>query len=340
MEQANAPRRRRLIVGCLGALMLAAPAVHAQPARPWRITYFMSVGRPLSEVELGQSRIQGRQLWSKAGLLEGRDFYQTLVPSGRSPEENEALMRSIVASRPDLILVQGGQNAAMFKRLAPDIPIVFFAVTEPVAWGLVASYQRPGGNLTGGASGAFVSMVKRIELLREIRLDARRVAWLSPDASWLSGIEGFRKQLADRLEAAASERGLTLVNVPVYRDSTVEALREALRTAKADGFFLDSVQPVLPEERWVDLQRAAAIPGLFNSPGIPRLGGFASYSQDENALEPALAIVARIIRGEKPAAIPVLQPARYRFVVNLGAARELGITVPPSVIVRADEVIP
>jgi putative ABC transport system substrate-binding protein len=307
-----------------------------QPPRPKRIT-LAGCGQPKSEQELADMRRLIRARWAKHGLVEGRDYNETLVFLCQpDAAEDERRLRQVVEARPDLIIVERGSYADGLMRLTRDIPIVFFNVTDPVAWGLVDGYRRPGRNLTGVSNGLLESMVKRIELLKEVRPKARRVAWTNGQGSGPKAVDAFRAELSAR----AAQIGLVLVDLPLpasAQDVTPEAFAKALCDTKADGFVVYSGLPGLPD--MASLQKRCGIPGFSSSPRQVVSGGFASYGHSENAFEHALAISARVLRGEDPATIPVMQPARFDLTINLSAARELGIDVPPAVLARATEVI-
>ena len=307
-----------------------------QPPRPKRITY-AGCAQPKSERDLANVRRLRRARWAKHGLVEGRDYNETLVFLCQpDPAEDERRLRQVVEARPDLIIVERGSYAHGFMQLTRDIPIVFLNVTDPVAWGLVDSYRRPGRNLTGVSNGLLESMVKQIELLKEVRPKARRVAWSIGQGSGPKAVDAFRAELSAR----AAQMGLVLVDLPLpasAQNVTPDAFGKALCDTKADGFVLFSSLPGMPEI--ASLQKRCGIPGFSSTPRQVVNGGFASYGHTDDVFEQMLAISARVLRGENPATIPVMQPARFDLTINLAAARELGIDVPPSVIARATEVI-
>ena len=328
---------RRHFLAALAACTAGRTVFAQQPARPKRIVHAGCVER--SGSELAEVRRRRRAEWAKQGLVEGRDYYETLVFLCQPvPGEDERRQLQVVESRPDLIMVERGAYALHFSELTRDIPIVFHNVTDPVTWGLVESYGRPGRNLTGVSNGLIESMVKRIELLKEVRPNARRIAWLMARDNNPKPVQAFR----DELSARAGKVGINLVDLelPVPERLTLDAVGKALCDAKVDGYLVYSSLPGVASEDFPSLQKRCGVPGFFGHARHVVNGGFASFGQSvEESIEHMFMIGARVLRGENPATIPVIQPARFDLAINLATARELRIDVPPAVIARAAEVI-
>ncbi|HUL95704.1 MAG TPA: ABC transporter substrate-binding protein [Usitatibacter sp.] len=330
-------RRRTLAMLALAALPGGVLAVD-QPARLKRVV-LVKIGDGKVTEENRKRWIQG---FAEEGLVDGRDvaleFEEGIAPSntGDGPwtAESERRAREIVASRP-AVIVAGGDKIHLFRKVTKEVPLVFWAIgRDPVDWGLVESYNRPGGNITGSAFPVRGrdSEVKPLELLKALRPGARRLGVLVEKDRWLQNPHRAKDLEDDRI--MASKVGLENVEVAVPNDAKPAAVIDAIRRAKVDilqclgGNYSPEVREFLVRERIPFACGDIYQGGLVYS--------FASW--DENGRN-AIGIVAQILRGANPATIPVRFPSRYYTKINLNTARELGITVPASVLLQADEVI-
>jgi putative ABC transport system substrate-binding protein len=240
------------------------------------------------------------------------------------------LASELVQLRPDVIAATGTSETKALQAATQDIPIVFLQVADPIASGVVASISRPGGNITGFAQGPQILWSKRLGLLTEmLGRQPRRLAWLGNP-----GNSGSALNWADAKDAAARV-GVDLARVDVSR---AEELEVAFKGVKGlDGLLVqwDFLFSVLAQ-----LAAQERVPAIYENRAQVLAGGLMSYGGDlrENFRQGA-AYVDRILKGARPADLPVIQASRFELVLNKGAAKALGLTIPDSLLARADEVI-
>jgi putative tryptophan/tyrosine transport system substrate-binding protein len=235
-----------------------------------------------------------------------------------------------------VLLTPGGNAALALKNATRTIPIVFFgAVSDPVELGLVESLARPGGNVTGFTTISAVLVGKRLELLKETIPKLSRVAVL-----WDPKGQGAEQAWKDS-QLAARELGLQLHSMEVSSADKYEgAFKEA---TKARSTALAVTQHTLAssnQKRIADLAAKNRFPAMYYRGDFVESGGLMSYGADQD--EPyrrAAVYVDKILKGTKPADIPVEQPKKFELVINLKAAKQIGLTIPPNVLARADRVI-
>jgi putative ABC transport system substrate-binding protein len=244
-----------------------------------------------------------------------------------------ALAADLVSQKVDVIITAAGfAPARAAKNATTTIPIIFTSVGDPVGFGLVASLSRPGGNLTGFSDLNAELIPKRLELLCE----------LVPQAAVIALLKNVNREVADReirtTQEAARAKGVRLA---VLQAATEAEIDTTFAQMHADALLV-SGDPFLFSRRTQVVALAAryAIPAIFWFPGYVALGGLISYGADIDALYRQAGIYAgKILKGAKPADLPVQQPTTFKLVINLGTAKALGLTVPPSILARADEVI-
>jgi putative ABC transport system substrate-binding protein len=246
-----------------------------------------------------------------------------------------ALAADVVARNVDMIAAAGDAAALAAKNASSTIPIVFFGGGDPVAMGLVTSFARPGGNLTGVAFMAAELMAKRLELLSELAPQAMVIALLvnpnDPNAERFIG---------DAQEAAHA-KGLPLHILRASTESEIDGIFASLVKLHA-GALVVSPNAFFGSrrEQLVTLASRYAVPAIYTAREDPSAGGLISYGASLTSVFRQLGSYAgKILQGAKPADLPVQQPTRFELVVNLKAAQALGLTVPPSILARADEVI-
>jgi len=235
-----------------------------------------------------------------------------------------------------LIFASGGAAVAMAARSASaTIPIVFASGTDPVKAGLVASLNRPGGNATGVFMISSSLVEKRIELLRELLPKATTVALLTdptgPNA----------KADTEEAQHAAQAQGLTVLVVTARTEAEFDSVFATLAQGHAEGLVVEA-SPVFTSQRQklVALANRYAIPAVFEWRDFVEVGGLMSYGPSlADGYRQAGVYAGRILRGEKPGDLPVVQPTTVDLVVNLTTAKALGLTIPQSILARADEVI-
>jgi putative ABC transport system substrate-binding protein len=268
--------------------------------------------------------VSGQNLAIECRFMEGRE------------ERAPALAAELVSLKPDLIVAHSFANALATKQATSTIPIVMVSVTDPVGRGLVASLAQPGGNLTGLTYSAGVEIIgKQLQILKEVVPTASRVAVLG----YLPGMPS-----ADYLkeeEAAAQALGVTL---QIHRVQAAEELAgafAAMTKARAEALLVE-VSPFsyINRQRIVALVAQSRLPGTYHHRGFVEAGGLVAYGVNEPDLWRRVgSYVDKIFRGAKPGDLPVEQPSKYELLINLKTAKALGLTIPPSLLMRADEVI-
>ena len=268
------------------------------------------------------------------GWIEGKN----LIVEYRfaAPDRLPALAADLIALRPDLLIAPGPQAAVALKSATATIPIVFVAVADPVGLGLVQSLSHPGGNITGLTTvvpGDFIA--KRIEILRELVPGASKIALLvnprQPDAQAV---------LAEELPRTARNLGVAL---PTVEATTAEELDIAFASAAAQHadamvVFGDTLT-VFQAPRVIALAAKHHLPAIYFFRQFAN-GGLVVYGPDlADLFRRAGGYVDKILKGTKPSDLPVEQPTKFELVINMKTAKALGLTVPPSLLARADEVI-
>jgi putative ABC transport system substrate-binding protein len=313
-------------------LLVTPVAIGAQTAPAvWRI----GVLRTQSRHALDSAAEGLREGLRELGYVEGQSVLLEYRWAEGRPDRLPALAAELARLDVDVIVTGGEQAILAAKRATSTIPIVMGASNDPVAAGLVASLARPGGNVTGMTIVSPELSRKRLELLKEVLPRASRVAVLHNPGS-----PGTALDLTQTRDAAR-RLGLTLHEVEVRRPAALEA---AFVTARehadvliplADPFF------TAHHARIVELARRYRLPGIYYWREYVAAGGLMSYGPSLRALyRRAATHVDKILKGAKPGDLPVEQPATFELVLNLTATKTFGLTIPPSVVARADEVVP
>lgn len=316
--------KRREFLGVLGgavALPLAARA--QQPKAPIIGILVPANPEPFrSEFQVGLREL---------GYREG----QNIAFEFRSADGNLARLRELaddlVRLKVDIIVAALTPAATAARQATTEIPIVMVSVGDPVATGLISSLDRPGGNVTGLTSGGAELTAKTIELIREVLPSTKRVAALA------NAPDPFSKVFVDGVEDAGRKLGVAIQTFKVRGIDDFDAAFNAMVKEQAQAVI---VQLSLPRKPIVDHALKSRLPLFGPSPLLAQEGGLISYSPHQGDLyHRAAAYVDRILKGAKPANLPVEFPVRFELIVNLKSAKELGITVPPAVVARADRVI-
>jgi putative ABC transport system substrate-binding protein len=268
--------------------------------------------------------------------IDGRNVRMDLRWGGDDNNRIRALAQELVARQPDIIVTDGTPATAALQRETRTIPIVFAAVADPVASGFVARLNQPGGNITGFATLEATLGGKWLELLSEIAPGLKRAAIMfNPDmaiaSAYMSSLE----------TAARSLNKVVPITAPVHDDIEIETAIRALGREPGGGLVV--MPDVFMNLHRVPIISAAArnnVPAVYGLSVFARDGGLLSYGSDPpDNFRRAATYVDRILRGEKPGDLPVQFPVRYEMVLNLKTAKALGLTVPQSILLRADEVI-
>jgi putative ABC transport system substrate-binding protein len=251
------------------------------------------------------------------------------------PDRLTALAAELVSLKVDVIVTGGPGSTRATKEATSTIPIVMAQDNDPVANGFVASLARPGGNITGLATLAPELSGKRLELLKEIVPKLSRVAVL-----WSSTIPG-NAQVLKEMELAAGALGVKLQYLDVLGPKDIETAFRAASEGHADA-VLALASPILESHRKqiADLAAKSRLPAIYYIREFVEAGGLMSYGVSVTDLDwRAATYVDKILKGAKPADLPVEQPTKFEFIINLKAAKQIGLTIPPNVLVRADKVI-
>jgi putative tryptophan/tyrosine transport system substrate-binding protein len=267
------------------------------------------------------------------GWIEGRTIAVEYRWSEGRPERVAEIAAEFVRLNVDVIVVYGTAVPAL-KQATSTIPIVFPIAIDPLGAGLVASLARPGGNVTGVSSTQVDIAGKRLELLREVVSRLRRLAIVANIANPQAALE------MDDVQAAAHTLGLEVAPLEIRKADDIAAGFAALR-AQADALYVVQDAFVVPyRTRIITLALGAQLPTIFSTRDFVQAGALMSYGPNYPAnFRRAAEFTDKILRGAKPADIPVEQPTKFDLVVNLTTAKVLGLTIPESFLLRADELI-
>jgi putative ABC transport system substrate-binding protein len=328
-------KRRREFMTLLGGAAAWPLAARAQqPDRMRRIGVLMSTAENDPETKL---RLAGlRQGLEKLGWLEGSNVHLD-ARFAPAPDEDQAtiLAKELVALRPDVILAQSTPITAAFQRETRATPIVFVFVNDPIGSGFITNLARPGGNLTGltlfeaGIAGKWLSMLKEIAP----RL-ARAGFIFNPKTT------SFSHYVPDT-EAMATSLSIELVPSPVENAADIERTVGSLARLPNVGLVLPpDATTVVHRNLVIELAARHRLPAVYAFRLFVAAGGLMSYGIDfVDVFRQAASYVDGILRGKKPADLPVQTPTKYETTINLRTAKTLGLTVPPGIFVAADEVI-
>ena len=324
-------RRRELIILLSGATVAVPFALRAQQ-KPIPVVGFLSIG---SAGPFAANVAAFKRGLSETGYVEGRNVvFEYRWAEGRY-ERLPDLAADLVGRRVDVIATSGGAHVAQAAKSATaTIPIVFIG-GDPVKEGLVVSLARPGGNLTGVTVFGAELMPKRLELLSDLIPQSRVIALLVNPGS--AGVDQMARDMLD----AASAKGIQVQILKASTEGEIEAafaslvqLQVAAVIVSNDPFFF------IRAEQLVALAARQMVPAIYEFREFAALGGLLSYGTSlVDMYRSAGAYAGRILGGAKSADLPVQQPTKFELVINLKTAKTLGLTIPPSLLVRADEVI-
>jgi putative tryptophan/tyrosine transport system substrate-binding protein len=320
---------RRELLLLLGGAVMAAPALRAQQ-KAMPVIGFLGIGSPVPNADSVAAFHQGL---GETGYIEGQNLVIEYRWAEGSSDRLPALAADLVGCKVDVIVTQGGTLPALAAKTATSTVPIVFTGGDPVEQGLIASFARPGGNLTGFTFFLVELVPKRLELLSELVPEARVIALLvnprSPN-SWLGDVQ-----------QAARTRGVQLLILKAATESEIDAAFASLVQLHA-GALLVGPDPFFTDRRdqLVALAARHAVPASYEWRESVAAGGLISYGPSRTAAYRQVGMYAgRILKGAKPADLPVQQPTTFELVVNLKTAKALGLTVPPSILARADEVI-
>ena len=314
-----------------GLLGVSFAAAAQQTSKVWRIGFLAKGPRSPD----GAVPAPLRKALQALGYGEGKN----IVFEGRWAELRSerlgALAAELIALKVDLIVTLGGAAAAAAQQASSAIPIIVVGAGDVVETGLVASLARPGGNLTGINDQSAVLSAKRLELLKEVVPAATRVAVL-----WNADDRGMTLRYRE-IEKAAQVLRVTIEPLGVREPDDFDVALTAMSRARPDALMMvTDALTNLNRQRVIDYAATHRIPAMYEFGSLVQGGGLMSYGGDmgEN-FKLAADYVVRILKGAKPGDLPVEQPNRYFLVINLKTANALGLTIPQSLLLRADEVI-
>jgi putative ABC transport system substrate-binding protein len=320
-----------LLVGAAAAWPLAARAQQGERVRRIGVLMNLTANDPVSRARLA-AFLQGLQ---KLGWTDGRNVQIDTRWAAGDAGRFRQYAAELVALAPDVILASTSPSVAALQQASRTVPIVFANVTDPVGQGFVASLARPGGNATGFSIYEYGIGPKWLELLREITPGVTRVAVLSdPTLASTSGLLGA-------IQGVAPSFGVEVSPVSVLNAGEIERGITGFASGANGGLVvLGTPLTAVHRELIITLAARHRLPAVYALRFFVTSGGLVSYGP--NVLDEyrrAAGYVDRILKGEKPGDLPVQTPTKYQLVINLKTAKALGLTVPPTLLARADEVI-
>jgi putative tryptophan/tyrosine transport system substrate-binding protein len=326
--------QRRAFISLLGGAVVWPVITRAQPSERMRrigVLMFLTEDDPGSKVRIA-TFIEGLQQF---GWTIGRNVQIDIRWGAADPVRSRKYAAELATIAPDVILATGSESTAALKEATRTLPIVFTAVTDPVGAGYVASLARPGGNATGFTLVEYGMSGKWLELLKEIAPRVRRAAILrDPTLPAGTGQLGA-------IQALAPSIGVETTPIEV-RDAgeTERAIADFARTPNGGLVVTTSPAAIVNRKPIITLAAQHGLPAVYFLNTFAKDGGLISYGPDAFAqYRQAAGYIDRILKGEKPADLPVQAPTKYELVINLKTAKALGLTMPPAVLARADEVI-
>jgi putative ABC transport system substrate-binding protein len=324
-------RRRFLLTSLAGALAAPRAAGAQQAGKVWRIGVLETTSPSLNTTNLDAFRKGLREL----GYVEGRNFVIEYRSADGRPERFPSLASELVRLKVDLIVTRGTPAVLAAKKATGSIPIVMATSADPAGFGVVSGLARPGTNVTGLSTIAVELAAKRLELLKEAIPRIARIAELANMSSPASASQ-WRQ-----IEVAARSLGLEPQLLDVRAPADFARAFDTAINQRADAIIV--ANDTLTQSnliRIVDLSAKHRLPSIFASREFVDAGGLMAYGPNFTDLyRRAATYVDKILKGAKPADLPIEQPTKFELVINLRTAKALGLTIPPSLLARADQVI-
>ena len=328
---------RRAFIGTLTGGLLAAPLIaEAQQAeRQRRVGVLM--GYAESDPDAQANVVAFREALQKLGWAEGRNVQiDVRWPIPADLESMQRFAKELVALQPDIILSHITPTTAALLQQTRTIPVVFATVSDPVGSGFVTSFQRPGGNVTGFTSIEPTMAGKWLQLLKEVAPRVARAAFLFNQAT-----APYSKYFLTPLNVAAASLGVKVLATPVGDTAALQSVVAGEAREPNGGLIVcpDSFMDVHRTEI-TSLAARHRLPAVYPFHQFSEIGGLLSYGNDQiDNYRRAAVYVDRILRGAKPSGLPVQAPVKFELVINAKTAKALGLTIPPSLLARADQVI-
>lgn len=325
-------RRRELLIVLSSAALLCVRSVAAQQGRKRVIGYLNSTSERVAAPFVNAVR----QALREAGYVEGQNLDIAYRWAEGDYDRLPALAADLVERNVEVIIASGGDRSSIAAKSASStVPIVSVIGGDPVAAGFVASMAHPGGNLTGVSLITVQLMPKRLELLSELVPQAKVIALLvNPDNPQTEGV------ISDMREAGQA-KGMQLHVLKSATPSEIDAVFAGLRGSRADALIIQADPFFIGRvDQLVKLTAEHALPAIAEWRGFPIGGGLLSYGTSFTAVYHQIGVyVGKILSGATTRELPMQQPTKFELVVNLKTAKALGLTVPPAILVRADEVL-
>jgi len=323
--------RRRELLLLATAMTASARSLRAQQ-RAMPVIGFLNTGSPDTDLPFV---VAFRQGLGDAGFVEGQNVAMEHRWAEGHYDRLPVLVGELVSRKVDVIAAGGDAAVIAAKGATSTIPIVFFNGGDPLAMGLIASLAHPGGNLTGFSTFAAELLPKRLELLSELASQARVIAML------VNPSDPNAERFINEMEQVARAKGVNLRILKAGTEGEIDDAFASLVQLRADGLIVSpNAFFVSRREQLVALATRYAVPAIYSRRQFATAGGLISYGSSLTAVYRRMGIYAgKILNGAKPADLPVQQPSIFQLVVNLKTAKALGLTIPPSILARADEVI-
>jgi len=323
-------RRREFIAVLCGAAALPFVA-HAQEARKLPRIGYLSPGAKLSPLD--DSFLQALH---ELGYVDGKNILIEFRFAAGKFEHLPAMAAELVRLNVDMIVARVTQASLAAKAATKTIPVVMLAVSDPVASGLISSLARPGGNITGTSSQTAEVQGKSLELLKQVVPNLRRVAII-----WNPANAIFQAQMLQAAKEAATSLGLEVHEFGARNANELDHTLAAISNARVDALMVfGDPTLVVHKTRIIDFSARHHLPAIYGTEDHAKAGGLITYSPDYAAqFRRGAFYVDKILKGVKPADLPVEEPTKFELAINLRTARALGITIPPMLLARADEVI-
>jgi putative ABC transport system substrate-binding protein len=329
--------RRREFIGLLGGAAVAWPlAARAQQAdQVRRIGVLSNIAE--SDFEAQSMVTALREELRKLGWMDGRNLQVDHRWAAGSPERAAIFAKELVALKPDVIVAHTTPSVIELRKQTDTIPIVFVQISDPIGAGFIANVARPGGNITGFTNYESAIVGKWVEMLKEIAPSITRVSFLfNPQTA-----PYVTRYYQEPLETSARSLGLQPLASPVYNAREVESAIIAMGREPGGSFIImpDSFN-IVHRNRVIELAAQHRLPVISPYRFMAEEGGLMAYGiEPVDLFRRAASYVDRLLKGTKPAELPVQAPTKFELVINLKAAKALGLTVPPTLLARADEVI-
>ena len=322
--------RRRFLIAS-GGLLIAAPLAAQQPGKVYRIGFLRTPAPPDAYIEAF------RQGLKELGYIEGKNVAFEYRWADGKLDQLPALAAELISLKVDTIVTDGGGPARSARAATRTIPIVMASVGDPVGQGLIASLARPGGNVTGLTSMNLNLGGKMLDVLRDIVPKLGHVAILRPAAA-VRADDIFLRQT----EISAQALKIKIVSLVVraseeYDSAFRTATKERVQALVVGGTPFTSAAD---RRQIIELAAKSRIPAIYDTRDWTESGGLISYGADRlDMYRRAAVYVDKIFKGAKPADLPIEQPTKFELVINLRTAKQLRLTIPQSILVRADKVI-